>query len=802
MMDEYKEYIKWIAKNIYTEKFKNIKIDPEILFYNVCDGMIAQQDKEIIFVVDCNFEDESVYKIFKYSKILSENYKILDISIFKGNDKINFSGTFLISFLCVSNKKYLENQSTYDDMFKKYIINTERMILKIEKIYNIKKRNIIFTNNIKQNEQCRNINNIYEKQLDLLYKYNNSISKVLSKNLNIKNCKLAKYDIELNKIIPYDYSVQYIDEIMNVLNNRIISGYKKIKKSKFKKKIIIKNITNPIAIIKVQNNEKILEICKQMNYETIIVSENTKGAVNSIRIAEKICGNKKVLCIIDNKKDIIESETLVYIDISKKSILTSEDLKKIILEKLENLKVLANIDNNNSIKVLTGTFLNFNGTEYYSGGAERYLLDLHEVCKLLGYKLRIYQKANYEFLRFYGEIEVQGLSSNCEDYNYETEQDDNILIKYAKIAKNKSMLNIYSSFMECHGKTVHPSVGISHGVAWDHKKNIYNPNMKQSIIDDKSWIIDSAKACDKLVSVDTNTANYFQTIDYKLGNTTEVIPNYVDIDEFNAKNEYNKDKIVIVYPRRLYEPRGMYLLLNIVDELLEKYNNLEIHFVGKGFKSDTDKILDKIKKWGDNKIKMYSRPPELMHTVYEMADIALIPTLYSEGTSLSCLEAMASENAVIATRVGGLTDLIINNYNGKLIEPNEKSLKSAIEEFINDEELRYRCQKNAREVAKTFNKKIWIEKWKKIIQNNAIKLDISKKIVKYNKIKIIMDDENNIELLNLKKFIYDKLLDNNIVYIVINNEEYKKKSFERLQFIVDKDELYFEFDEVYNASEI
>ena len=54
--------------------------------------------------------------------------------------------------------------------------------------------------------------------------------------------------------------------------------------------------------------------------------------------------------------------------------------------------------------------------------------------------------------------------------------------------------------------------------------------------------------------------------------------------------------------------------------------------------------------------------PDEMNKAYQNADITLIPSLYSEGTSLSCIEAMACGNAVIATRIGGLSDLIINDF--------------------------------------------------------------------------------------------------------------------------------------------
>ena len=113
-----------------------------------------------------------------------------------------------------------------------------------------------------------------------------------------------------------------------------------------------------------------------------------------------------------------------------------------------------------------------------------------------------------------------------------------------------------------------------------------------------------------------------------MGNTTEVIPNYVNNNEF-VPNESKEDKsnIVILYPRRLYEARGLYTLLDNVDKLLSEYSNIEIHFVGKGFKEDTDKIQDKIDKWGNNRVKMYNCPPNKMYEVYKKADISVIPTL-------------------------------------------------------------------------------------------------------------------------------------------------------------------------------
>lgn len=77
-----------------------------------------------------------------------------------------------------------------------------------------------------------------------------------------------------------------------------------------------------------------------------------------------------------------------------------------------------------------------------------------------------------------------------------------------------------------------------------------------------------------------------------------------------------------------------------------------------------------------------------MPEVYRRADIVLVPTCYSEGTSLSCLEAMASGCAVIATNVGGLPELIINRFNGLLIAPEAEALAEALTQLIEQPELR------------------------------------------------------------------------------------------------------------------
>ncbi|WP_350563863.1 glycosyltransferase family 4 protein, partial [Psychrobacter sp. CAL346-MNA-CIBAN-0220] len=70
--------------------------------------------------------------------------------------------------------------------------------------------------------------------------------------------------------------------------------------------------------------------------------------------------------------------------------------------------------------------------------------------------------------------------------------------------------------------------------------------------------------------------------------------------------------------------------------------------------------------------------PNESFSVHKCQHIAIIPTLGSEGTSLSMIEAMAAGCMVISSNVGGLSNLIINGFNGRLVMPNTAEFTQAL----------------------------------------------------------------------------------------------------------------------------
>jgi glycosyltransferase involved in cell wall biosynthesis len=98
-------------------------------------------------------------------------------------------------------------------------------------------------------------------------------------------------------------------------------------------------------------------------------------------------------------------------------------------------------------------------------------------------------------------------------------------------------------------------------------------------------------------------------------------------------------------------------------------------------------------------------------------DIAIIPSLASEGTSLAVAEAMGSGCVVVATGVGGITNMVIDGYNGLLITPNVDSIVSAVETIINNPDSSIEVAINGYNTAKNaFCLQRWQQQWLSVIE--------------------------------------------------------------------------------------
>ena len=172
-----------------------------------------------------------------------------------------------------------------------------------------------------------------------------------------------------------------------------------------------------------------------------------------------------------------------------------------------------------------------------------------------------------------------------------------------------------------------------------------------------------------------------------------VVPNAIDLEEIDRRQEQaglgelgiDDDHIVLLSVGRLEDNKGFVDLANaladVVDEMPLKWRWV---LVGDG--PAKPKIANAIRARGiGNQALMAGAVPEsLLHTLYERADLFVHPTLY-EGSSMVTLEAMAHRTPVIATRVGGIPDKVVDGISGLLVSPGDvdalgRSIAAAVSE--------------------------------------------------------------------------------------------------------------------------
>lgn len=355
-----------------------------------------------------------------------------------------------------------------------------------------------------------------------------------------------------------------------------------------------------------------------------------------------------------------------------------------------------NYSSDRLVLIFQSSYFDMEGRECFNGGAERYVKDLIDILSHFGYESILVQHGSHNWERKVGNFSVIGLKDYYQSIRFFT--------KYHFV--------IYSGAIYVGGGLLHPNILISHGVTWDTQLD--NTNIQRIVLR-------IFKDVDKVVSVDINTITQIRTYYYDFFSNKKVhyIPNYVDENIFYKKQRTTDlDRVKILFPRRASVERGYWLVSELLPSLMNKYLHVDFVFVGyahgKKIKDDIDRLIGLF----PTRIKHFCVEPEEMPRYYQQADICIIPSLYAEGTSLSCIEAQICGNVVIATNIGGLPDLIIDGYNGILINPTTQDLMDVLEVVLSDKAfmLREKLSKNAVDVAQTFNKSRWIESWEKVIK--------------------------------------------------------------------------------------
>lgn len=358
------------------------------------------------------------------------------------------------------------------------------------------------------------------------------------------------------------------------------------------------------------------------------------------------------------------------------------------------------------VAIVTPQFLEWSGERCIFGGGERYLAELAELLAGMGCQVDVFQPSNgLQWQKEYSGFRVFGVGDGGFDEDFFLALNQH----FYELTQDYD-LHIYLS-MDLTCPFVFPnSICVSHGVWWDSTERPWWRS--------KKWydrLFAGLNKIDTLVSVDTNTINWLNAVNPQIQCKKTYIPNYADLDIFKPQepSAEKKGTVKVLYPRRLVSGRGWSVTKEVAKELLQERSDLTFSFVGRGLEQSERQMELLAEKNPGIEYRWY--PMEDMHLAYQDADIVLIPSCYTEGTSFSLLEAMACGKPVIAGLVGGLTDLVIDGYNGLLIQVSEDTLKSAVLRLADNAELRREMGQHALQVAQSFSKRFWEQRWKKVI---------------------------------------------------------------------------------------
>lgn len=187
-----------------------------------------------------------------------------------------------------------------------------------------------------------------------------------------------------------------------------------------------------------------------------------------------------------------------------------------------------------------------------------------------------------------------------------------------------------------------------------------------------------------------------------------LINNFIDTE--NIEPEYTSHKY-FVYVGRLSKEKGLRTLLNAFHNI----PSVKLIIIGKGPIEQT-LILDKELNQMENVEFVGYKNKEEINEYLKYCEALILPSEWYENAPVSMLEAFAMGKTVIASNIGGIPEMIKNNYNGYLFLPGSvNDLIIKISNFLNDETIYKKMGKNARDVVvQLYNKEIHLQKLLKL----------------------------------------------------------------------------------------
>ncbi len=218
------------------------------------------------------------------------------------------------------------------------------------------------------------------------------------------------------------------------------------------------------------------------------------------------------------------------------------------------------------------------------------------------------------------------------------------------------------------------------------------------------------RSADQLIAVSRWTRD--DVLKYKLDkNKFTVIHNGLDFSQFSTKHSpdikkklrMGKNEALIIWVGRIVEQKGLRYLFQAMPEVLKNFS-AKLLLVGTG--SEEKQLRKQARALGIGKsIVFYGEVTNRkeLNNLLRGADVFVFPSIW-EPFGIACLEAMASGLPVVATKTGGIPEIVQHGKNGLLVPPRSAgALATGLVYLLKNKRKRLEMGRNARKtVEKNF----------------------------------------------------------------------------------------------------
>lgn len=246
--------------------------------------------------------------------------------------------------------------------------------------------------------------------------------------------------------------------------------------------------------------------------------------------------------------------------------------------------------------------------------------------------------------------------------------------------------------------------GVQHGIGWDGPYSAVNRGYHERVN------LDFVRAARSVLCVDTNYINWVRqqgALGVELASKCTYMPNFADLERLPVAEPERAPHtpLRLLYARR-YEPkRGPSLFVGALSLLKQRGIAFEATMFSVGGVDVLERTLADAGL--SDAVAVRTAGMDAILDEYAAHDVAVVPTVWSEGTSLAAVEAICAGLPVIATPVGGLGNLIVPDFNGRLVAPRAEEIADAIADYAQDSAMWTRHRRACLSLRPALSRRRW-----------------------------------------------------------------------------------------------